>query len=356
MPPGQQHSCSQHNYAACSANTHPTHPTYPHYPQCNVDPHLVTNQRPYENRPYSTNKHNHNRLAQPPAPNFDQPRHTGRPQERSSYFDGGHNLKKRKRVPQRGDQSGHPMHSNEWNSARLRPSDPGENPTPKKARYEQPSWRQEGRPTQVTSTRRCPSSPLTQPTNVNETHSLKRPTPEGPHFWKQAKGPRKSRWDIGPEQSRQSSSSVHEYDRPDRARHYYLEQQTKDDIQTPLTPDTPVSETPADKPSNQDGTPDRSHFQPTLATEKAPPAQTFTPPPTAVDSVCNSPPTDGNNHTASPTSDFLMDDNWEDNYEQDEYEAPVAFRFQGVRAHDDDEANLGDEFDLTTNPWSPSPK
>jgi len=56
-----------------------------------------------------------------------------------------------------------------------------------------------------------------------------------------------------------------------------------------------------------------------------------------------------------------MDDsepsNWEYGYEQDEYEStPVAFRFQGVQAHDDDEVNLGDEFDLTTNPWSPSPK
>jgi hypothetical protein len=79
----------------------------------------------------------------------------------------------------------------------------------------------------------------------------------------------------------------------------------------------------------------------------------------AEDLVCKTPPTDGNEYSAgprTPLNDLLMDDNepanWEYGYEQEEYDStPVAFRFQGVPAHDD-----SDGFDLTTNPWSPSPK
>jgi len=129
-----------------------------------------------------------------------------------------------------------------------------------------------------------------------------------------------------------------------------------------LAPDRSASEPPVDKPSNEDqgGIPDRLHSPPTLAIKEAPPAREFTPPPTAEDLVCKTPPTNGNEYSVSPRTppdDFLMDDsepsNWEYGYEQDEYEStPVAFRFQGVQGHDGD----SDELNLTINPWSPSPK
>jgi len=255
-------------------------------------------------------------------------------------------------------------HNNEWNTVRPRPSDFGESYAPKKAKYEHLPWHQEGRVTQVPPTRPRASLPRPRRTNVNEAHSLNHPTPEGQQLWKQTKGSRKSRWDVGPEQSRQSSitcanQDIRQYDRPDH------EQRTKDVVQTSLAPDPPASESPEGKLSNQGGIRNGLQYQPqpTLATEKAHP---FTPPPMGADLVCETPPKDGNNDStcASPRTspdDFLMDDsdpsNWEYDYEQEEYEStPVAFRFQGVQAHHDGEVSLGDEFDLTTNPWNPSPK
>jgi len=76
----------------------------------------------------------------------------------------------------------------------------------------------------------------------------------------------------------------------------------------------------------------------------------------AVDSVRNASPADlESTHNArpkTPDSD-LESSNWEDGYEQEddrlELDTPVAFRVR------DEAANLGDEFNLTFNPWNASP-